>query len=73
MRAVRALAARVGRGELQPRRDRPRTFERALDTADIPDPDLIVRTSGEQRISNFLLWQEVRGADLRARSLAGFW
>ena len=32
-------------------------FERALDTVGIPDPDLIIRTSGEQRISNFLLWQ----------------
>ena len=33
------------------------TFEQALDTVGIPDPDLIIRTSGEQRISNFLLWQ----------------
>ena len=32
-------------------------FERYLDTAGIPDPDLLIRTSGEQRISNFLLWQ----------------
>jgi undecaprenyl diphosphate synthase len=57
VRAVRDLAARVGRGELQADDIDQRTFERALDTADIPDPDLIVRTSGEQRISNFLLWQ----------------
>ena len=32
-------------------------FEQGLDTADIPDPDLLIRTSGEMRISNFLLWQ----------------
>lgn len=32
-------------------------FERYLDTAGIPDPDLLIRTSGEQRLSNFLLWQ----------------
>ena len=32
-------------------------FSSYLDTADIPDPDLLIRTSGEQRISNFLLWQ----------------
>jgi undecaprenyl diphosphate synthase len=33
------------------------TFGRFLDAPDIPDPDLIIRTSGEQRLSNFLLWQ----------------
>jgi undecaprenyl diphosphate synthase len=33
------------------------TFSRFLDAPDIPDPDLIIRTSGEQRLSNFLLWQ----------------
>ena len=32
-------------------------IERALDTADLPDPDLVIRTSGETRVSNFLLWQ----------------
>ncbi len=32
-------------------------FTRALDTSDIPDPELLIRTSGEQRLSNFLLWQ----------------
>jgi len=35
----------------------PELFERELDTADVPDPDLLIRTSGEYRISNFLLWQ----------------
>jgi undecaprenyl diphosphate synthase len=35
----------------------PEAFSLFLDTADIPDPDLLVRTSGEYRISNFLLWQ----------------
>ena len=33
------------------------TFESYLDTAGIPDPDLLIRTSGEQRLSNYLLWQ----------------
>ena len=35
----------------------PELFESYLDTAGIPDPDLLIRTSGEERISNFLLWQ----------------
>jgi undecaprenyl diphosphate synthase len=57
VRAARALAERAVRGELLPEAIDHATFERALDTVEIPDPDVIVRTSGEQRISNFLLWQ----------------
>ncbi|QPC41474.1 isoprenyl transferase [Kaustia mangrovi] len=56
-RAVRELAAAVERGELAPDAITPAHVARHLYTADIPDPDLIVRTSGEQRLSNFLLWQ----------------
>ena len=56
-RAARALAERVSRGELAPEAIDQATFERALDTSGVPDPDLVLRTSGEQRISNFLLWQ----------------
>ena len=57
VRAARLLAADVAAGRLSPDAIDQMTFERALDTMDIPDPDLIIRTSGEQRISNFLLWQ----------------
>jgi undecaprenyl diphosphate synthase len=57
LRAARRLAEQVGEGSLQPEAIDQRTFEAALDTAGIPDPDLIIRTSGERRISNFLLWQ----------------
>jgi undecaprenyl diphosphate synthase len=57
VRAARELAARVGRGELASSAIDHRIFAQALDTDGIPDPDLIIRTSGEQRISNFLLWQ----------------
>jgi undecaprenyl diphosphate synthase len=58
-RAVRALAARVQTGELDPAAITERALAAALDTRALPDPDLIIRTSGEQRISNFLLWQGV--------------
>ena len=44
-------------GELDPSAISQEAVTAALDTADIPDPDLIIRTSGEQRLSNFLLWQ----------------
>jgi undecaprenyl diphosphate synthase len=55
--AVRALAEDVAAGKLTPEAIDEEGFESYLATADIPDPDLLIRTSGEQRISNFLLWQ----------------
>jgi undecaprenyl diphosphate synthase len=55
--AVRRLAERVARGDLDPARIDVDCLSAALDTAEIPDPDLIIRTSGEQRLSNFLMWQ----------------
>ncbi|WP_020696075.1 isoprenyl transferase [Reyranella massiliensis] len=57
VRAARALAQRVAAGELTADSIDENTFERELLTAGVPDPDLLIRTSGEQRISNFLLWQ----------------
>lgn len=57
VRAARFLARRVAAGELDPLDIDERTFESALYTHGIPDPDLLIRTSGEQRVSNFLLWQ----------------
>ena len=56
-RAARDIAAAVKSGELAPEQVDETLFARHLLTADIPDPDLVIRTSGEQRISNFLLWQ----------------
>ncbi|MCC7260673.1 MAG: isoprenyl transferase [Alphaproteobacteria bacterium] len=55
--AVRQLAERVRNGEIAPEQITEATIHDALYTADIPDPDLLIRTGGEQRISNFLLWQ----------------
>ena len=55
--AARKLAARVECGELKVDAITPELFASALETAGIPDPDLFIRTSGEQRLSNFLLWQ----------------
>ncbi|HUI35168.1 MAG TPA: isoprenyl transferase [Stellaceae bacterium] len=55
--AVRALAAKVLDGELQTSEIDEDLISRHLFTSEIPDPDLLIRTSGEQRISNFLLWQ----------------
>lgn len=57
VRATKAVAEKVQRGELSAESINDRVISAHLDTADIPDPDLIVRTSGECRLSNFLLWQ----------------
>ena len=57
VRAARQLAEQVKRGELDPAAIDEQTFANQLFTAGQPDPDLLIRTSGEQRISNFLLWQ----------------
>lgn len=57
IRAVQKLARDVDRGALAPEEIDEAAMASALDTADMPDPDLLIRTSGEQRISNFLLWQ----------------
>lgn len=56
-RAVTKLAGKVKNGELEPEDITEETIENELDTASYPSPDLLIRTSGEQRISNFLLWQ----------------
>ncbi len=56
-RAARRLAGEVARGERKPESIDTQVLSQYLDTADLPDPDLLIRTSGEQRISNFLLWQ----------------
>jgi undecaprenyl diphosphate synthase len=55
--AAREIARRAAAGTLDPERVDEDLFGEFLGTAGMPDPDLIIRTSGEQRISNFLLWQ----------------
>ncbi|MGO1117487.1 isoprenyl transferase [Rhodovibrionaceae bacterium A322] len=55
--AAQRLAQSVKNGELAPEDITEEAFSQRLYTSDIPDPDLLIRTSGEQRISNFLLWQ----------------
>jgi undecaprenyl diphosphate synthase len=55
--AVRALAERVRQGSLDPDDIDEDTVGEALNTAGMPDPDLLIRTAGEMRVSNFLLWQ----------------
>ncbi len=56
-RAVRAMAEDVKAGKLAPQEIEEHTIADYLDTKGIPDPDLMIRTSGEQRLSNYLLWQ----------------
>lgn len=57
VRGVRRLAQDAVDGKLKPEEIDEHVFENYLDTAGIPDPDLLIRTSGEQRLSNYLLWQ----------------
>ena len=54
---ARRLAERAADGTLEPALINEQMFGEALETSDIPDPDLLIRTSGEKRISNFMLWQ----------------
>jgi undecaprenyl diphosphate synthase len=56
-RATKRLAQDVAGGRLDPEKIDEETLPRYLDTCVLPDPDLVIRTSGEARISNFLLWQ----------------
>ncbi len=56
-RAVRRLAAEVAAGRLDPAQIDENSISERLDTAGLPDPDLLIRTAGEMRVSNFLLWQ----------------
>ena len=57
VRAARRIAEQVKQGDLDPNQLDTRTFAGFLDTSELPPPDLLIRTSGEKRISNFLLWQ----------------
>ncbi len=57
LEAVQAIAHKVKTGLLQPEEISEQVFSAHLHTYDLPDPDLLIRTSGESRVSNFLLWQ----------------
>jgi undecaprenyl diphosphate synthase len=57
LRAMRKLAHQVREGTLEPDDIQATTLESVLDTAGLPDPDLLIRSSGELRLSNFMLWQ----------------
>ncbi len=83
--AARAVAVAVAAGTLDPASIDEASFAGSLSTAGLPDPDLVVRTSGEQRLSNFLLWESAYaefvfldvlwpdfGADHLASALADF-
>ena len=56
-RAVKKLGTEIEEGRLKPEDITEDCISKALDTFEIPDPDLMIRTSGEQRLSNYLLWQ----------------
>jgi len=57
VQAAKRIASAVSRGDIDSAAIDESMFSQFLDTRDLPDPDLLIRTSGEQRISNFLLWQ----------------
>ncbi|MDO5145783.1 MAG: isoprenyl transferase [Eubacteriales bacterium] len=57
VRAVKKIAEECSQGDLQPGQIDEKLFASYLDTRELPDPDLMIRTSGEQRLSNWLLWQ----------------
>ena len=57
VRAARKIAAAVAAGDLKPEDIAENVISDNLDTAGVPEPDLLIRTCNEQRISNFLLWQ----------------
>lgn len=57
VRAIRKLGRDVEAGKIAPDQISEESFSSYLDTAGLPDPDLLIRTSGEERLSNFLLWQ----------------
>ncbi len=57
IRAMRAMTKDVANGNIKEEDISEEVFSNYLDTRDIPDPDLLIRTSGEQRLSNYLLWQ----------------
>ena len=57
VRAMRKMAADVKKGKLEIEDITESKYTEYLDTAELPDPDLLIRTSGEQRLSNYLLWQ----------------
>ena len=56
-RAARTIAAKVAEGKIDPADITPAVLANHLDTGSVPDPDLLIRTGGEQRLSNYLLWQ----------------
>ena len=56
-RSVQTLAEKVAQGALQPEEITEEMFSGYLDTREVPDPDLLIRTSGELRLSNYLMWQ----------------
>lgn len=57
VRGIKRLGQDIKDGEIEPENIDEAMISRYLDTSGIPDPDLMIRTSGEQRLSNYLLWQ----------------